>query len=296
MLRTLARHCGSTALALSMHTHLVATLVWRWRRDPQAVESFLRRVVDQKLVLISTSASDWLNGTGKAERVDGGWRVTGRKIFGSGVPMGDYLITGAVYDDPEAGATVLHFPLSLKSEGVRILDTWHVMSMRGTGSHDIAIEGVLAEAAVFGPPSAGPVAPAAARRNHAGNSAGVFRVSRDCRGGAGYCSRACAFAQCTHILGWIDSQGAHWSIKCGRNQSRPAVYVLPLSRLWLSSSSATSFIFLFRATSRHQTVASRNTVGPTEQVSVQGVPMNRLSKAAASDEERQTPYPVTYPG
>ncbi len=151
MLRTLARHCGSTALALSMHTHLVATLVWRWRRDPQAVESFLRRVVDQKLVLISTSASDWLNGTGKAERVDGGWRVTGRKIFGSGVPMGDYLITGAVYDDPEAGATVLHFPLSLKSEGVRILDTWHVMSMRGTGSHDIAIEGVfVAEAAVSG--------------------------------------------------------------------------------------------------------------------------------------------------
>ena len=151
MLRTLARHCGSTALALSMHTHLVATLVWRWRRDPQAVESFLRRVVDQKLVLISTSASDWLNGTGKAERVDGGWRVTGRKIFGSGVPMGDYLITGAVYDDPEAGATVLHFPLSLKSEGVRTLDTWHVMSMRGTGSHDIAIEGVfVAEAAVSG--------------------------------------------------------------------------------------------------------------------------------------------------
>ena len=35
MLRSLARYCGSTALALSMHTHLVATILWRWRRDPR---------------------------------------------------------------------------------------------------------------------------------------------------------------------------------------------------------------------------------------------------------------------
>jgi len=76
--------------------------------------------------LISTGASDWLNGSGKAERVEGGWRVTARKIFGSGVPAGDYLITGAVCDDPETGATVLHFPLSLKADGVHILDTWRV--------------------------------------------------------------------------------------------------------------------------------------------------------------------------
>jgi hypothetical protein len=33
MLRVLARYCGSTALALSMHTHQVATALWRWRRN-----------------------------------------------------------------------------------------------------------------------------------------------------------------------------------------------------------------------------------------------------------------------
>jgi acyl-CoA dehydrogenase len=149
MLRTLAQHCGSTALALAMHTHLVAALVWRWERDPQAVEGFLRRIAKEQLVLISTGASDWLNGSGKAEKVDDGFRITGRKIFGSGVPVGDYLMTGAVYDDPAAGPTVLHFPLALKTEGVRVLDTWHVMGMRGTGSHDVAIEGAFVpEAAV----------------------------------------------------------------------------------------------------------------------------------------------------
>jgi alkylation response protein AidB-like acyl-CoA dehydrogenase len=140
MLGALARYCSSTALALSMHTHLVASVVWRWRRDPKAVEGLLRRIVNERLVLISTGASDWLNGSGRAERVDGGWRVNARKIFGSGVPAGDFLITGAVCDDPETGATVLHFPLSLKADGVRILDTWYVMGMRATGSHDVAIE------------------------------------------------------------------------------------------------------------------------------------------------------------
>ena len=139
MLRILARYCGSTALALAMHTHLVAGMVWRWRQG-QPVEPFLRRIANEQLVLISTGASDWLNGTGRADRVDGGWRINARKIFGSGVPAGDFLITGAVWDDPEAGETVLHFPLSLKAEGVRVLDTWHALGMRGTGSHDVAIE------------------------------------------------------------------------------------------------------------------------------------------------------------
>lgn len=139
MLRTLARYCGSTALALAMHTHLVAGMVWRWRQG-QPVEPFLRRIANEQLVLISTGASDWLKGTGRADRVDGGWRINARKIFGSGVPAGDFLITGAVWHDPEAGDTVLHFPLSLKAEGVRVLDTWHVLGMRGTGSHDVAIE------------------------------------------------------------------------------------------------------------------------------------------------------------
>src|SRR5688572_12329927 len=33
MLRALAGYCGSTALTLSMHTHAVATVVWRWRKE-----------------------------------------------------------------------------------------------------------------------------------------------------------------------------------------------------------------------------------------------------------------------
>ena len=90
MLRTLARHCPSTALALAMHTHQVATPAWRWRNDRAPVEAFLRRVASEELVLLSSGGSDWLPGSGKAEKVEGGYRVTARKVFTSGAPGGGF--------------------------------------------------------------------------------------------------------------------------------------------------------------------------------------------------------------
>jgi alkylation response protein AidB-like acyl-CoA dehydrogenase len=142
LLRELARYCGSTALALSMHTHLLAAAVWRWRQG-QPVEPLLRRMANDEIVLISTGASDWLESSGTAEKVDGGYRVTARKIFCSGCPMGDLLITSAVYHDPKDGPTVLHFPVPFTADGVKIMDNWRTMGMRATGSHDVVLEGVF---------------------------------------------------------------------------------------------------------------------------------------------------------
>jgi alkylation response protein AidB-like acyl-CoA dehydrogenase len=142
VLRELASHCGSTALALSMHTHLVATIVWRWRQG-QPVEPLLRRVAAEQIVLVSTGASDWLDSSGRAERVDGGYRVSGRKVFGSGSPVGDLLVTSAPIDDPGDGPTVLHFAVPMKGEGVTVLDNWRAMGMRATGSGDVVLEGVF---------------------------------------------------------------------------------------------------------------------------------------------------------
>jgi alkylation response protein AidB-like acyl-CoA dehydrogenase len=125
-----------------MHTHLVAATVWRWRQG-HAVEPLLRRVVNEQLVLISSGGSDWLVSSGTAEKVDGGFRVTARKIFASGCPRGDLFMTTAVYDDLHDGPTVLHFPVPFADAGVMIMDTWHTLGMRGTGSHDVLINGVF---------------------------------------------------------------------------------------------------------------------------------------------------------
>jgi acyl-CoA dehydrogenase len=149
IVRTLARGCSSTGLAFAMHTHPVALTVWRWRHDKAPVEPLLRRIASEELILVSSGGSDWLQGGGVAERVEGGYRITGTKAFASGSPSGDLLMTSAVYEDPEAGPTVLHFGLPLKAAGVRLADTWRAHGMRGTGSGDVVIEGFfLADAAV----------------------------------------------------------------------------------------------------------------------------------------------------
>ncbi len=140
MLRVLAHECGSTALAFSMHTHQVAVPAWRWtHRQVAAVEPLLRRIASERIILLSSGGSDWIGGSGTARRVDGGYRITARKVFTSGAPEGDILMTGAVLE--EGGErSVLHFGVPMKAPEVRVLDTWHTLGMRGTGSQDVVIE------------------------------------------------------------------------------------------------------------------------------------------------------------
>jgi len=149
-LRVLATYCSSTALALSMHTHQVLIPAWRWRYEGSTVEPFLRRVAAEELILVSTGGSDWVAGSGTAEKVEGGYRISAIKIFASGAPAGDLLMTMAVYDDPKDGPTVLHFAIPLSASGVKVQDTWRTLGMRGTGSHDIVLDRVFVPEAAIG--------------------------------------------------------------------------------------------------------------------------------------------------
>jgi acyl-CoA dehydrogenase len=143
VVRRLAAACGSTGLAYSMHTHLVALAAWRWRHEDAPTDALLKRVAGEDLILISSGGSDWLKSIGTAVRAEGGFVVNARKIFSSGCPAGDLLMTSAVYQDPDAGPTVLHFAVPFKAQGVAILDTWRVMGMRATGSNDVALKDVF---------------------------------------------------------------------------------------------------------------------------------------------------------
>ena len=149
MLRTVGRYCGSTALAFSMHTHQVAIPAWRWRHQKAPVEPLLKRIAAEQIILLSSGGSDWIAGSGKAEKVEGGYRITGRKIFSSGAPLGSLLMTTAVLEESGQEPMVLHFGIPMNSPHVRIDPVWKTMGMRATGSHDIIIDGhVVPEAAV----------------------------------------------------------------------------------------------------------------------------------------------------
>jgi alkylation response protein AidB-like acyl-CoA dehydrogenase len=141
--RTLAHHCGSTALASSMHQHVVAFTAWRYRREMPGAEATLRRVVDDGIVLVSTGGGDWTRPRGEAVKVDGGYRVSGRKAFASQVPVGTVLATMFVYDDPEQGRRVLNVAVPMTSEGLTVVETWDTLGMRGTASHDVVLDDVF---------------------------------------------------------------------------------------------------------------------------------------------------------
>jgi alkylation response protein AidB-like acyl-CoA dehydrogenase len=159
-LRGLAGYCPSTALALSMHQHLVAAAVANDRAGRPG-RKLLEKVAATEAILVSTGANDWLESNGRAERVEGGFRITAVKPFASGVPLGDLLITSAAYDDPAEGPQVLHFPLPLSSEGVMLVDDWQTLGMRATGSQTVKIDGAFVpEAAIALRRPRGPFHPA----------------------------------------------------------------------------------------------------------------------------------------
>jgi acyl-CoA dehydrogenase len=93
--------------------------------------------------LLSSGGSDWLAGSGKAEKVEGGYRITARKNFASGAPAAQLFMTGAIEDDPKEGPTVLQFGVPMNAKGVSIEETWDTMGMRATGSHDVVFDGVF---------------------------------------------------------------------------------------------------------------------------------------------------------
>jgi acyl-CoA dehydrogenase len=141
VLSELAHGCPSTALTLSMHSHLVAAQVWRYQRGLPA--PVLGRVAESQLVLVSTGASDWIESSGSAQKVDGSYRITASKQPASGAPVGGALVTSVRWDDAPEGPQVIHASVPFAADGVRVEQTWDAMGMRATGSHTVLLDDVF---------------------------------------------------------------------------------------------------------------------------------------------------------
>lgn len=80
--------------------------------------------------------------SGVARAVDGGYRLTGRWPFGSGIQHSDYLALSTLITDD--GESLRMRPdgkhqwrtLVIPRTDLEVLDTWRTTGMRGTGSHD----------------------------------------------------------------------------------------------------------------------------------------------------------------
>lgn len=148
VISAVARGEPSTALVLVMqylqHTRLQHNQAWplhlRQRVAREAVETgalinALRVEPD-----LGTPARGGLPGT-LARRVEGGWRISGRKIYSTGIPGLTWLSVWARSDDaePQVGTWLVH----RETPGISVEETWDHLGMRATGSHDVIFDEVF---------------------------------------------------------------------------------------------------------------------------------------------------------
>jgi alkylation response protein AidB-like acyl-CoA dehydrogenase len=96
---------------------------------------------------LDLATAGWIFPAGQAHRVDGGYRVSGRWAFGSGITHADRVVCGCV--EMADGAPVL-MPNGLPTwrvaivpaDRVTVVDTWRTTGLSGTGSHDYVVDGL----------------------------------------------------------------------------------------------------------------------------------------------------------
>jgi alkylation response protein AidB-like acyl-CoA dehydrogenase len=150
VLRTLARHCGSTALAMAMHQHATLFLAWRYRRGMPGAEEVLRSIARDRIVLATAGGADFTTPTGNATRVDGGYRVSGHKRFVSQSVAATVLSALFPTDDGDE-RLVVSATIPLDHPQVKIHHNWDTLGMRGTASNDVTIDGVFVPDEQVGP-------------------------------------------------------------------------------------------------------------------------------------------------
>jgi alkylation response protein AidB-like acyl-CoA dehydrogenase len=142
--RRLAYYAPATALAVNMHLYWLGVAADLWRRGDTSLEWILREGAAGEIFAAGHAEGGndipVLLSTTKAERVNGGYRFSGRKHFGSLTPVWTrFGLHGMDTSDPSQ-PKVVHAFLARDSKGYIIKETWDVLGMRATRSDDTVIE------------------------------------------------------------------------------------------------------------------------------------------------------------
>ncbi len=145
--RRLAYYAAPTALAVNMHLYWLGVAADLWRAGDRSLEWILEEAVRGHVFAAGHAESGndipLLLSTTRAERVDGGYRFTGHKMFGSLTPVWTFFgIHGMDMSDP-AAPKVVHAFMPRNTEGYTIRETWDVLGMRSTRSDDTILDGVF---------------------------------------------------------------------------------------------------------------------------------------------------------
>lgn len=130
--RQLAHGCTSTAWTLgfyALHNWMIALF------DEQAQ--------DEIFAGGAVLAPAPLAPSGRGEPIDGGYRITGRWSWATGVMHADWVLVGVLLG---SGSSMFPALAALPIADVTVADVWHTAGMRGTGSNDVIVDDVFVPA------------------------------------------------------------------------------------------------------------------------------------------------------
>jgi alkylation response protein AidB-like acyl-CoA dehydrogenase len=143
----LGRGCASTALSFNMHLSVVGPLM-ESPLVPRTVKERLAKMVVHEGKLIGGNFSEpttsGLVGTPvpltRARRVDGGYRLTGRKAFASMIAAADYVMVMAYPDEATAPTAAMLVLVPPDAPGRRVEQVWDALGMRATRSDSMILD------------------------------------------------------------------------------------------------------------------------------------------------------------
>jgi alkylation response protein AidB-like acyl-CoA dehydrogenase len=148
----IARGEPSTALVLVLQ-YAIHNQLWRGPAWPEALRDRIARSAATDGALINILRVEPELGTPHrgglpatvARKVPGGWRISGTKLYSTGIPALSWLGVWARTDDEEplVGIWVVPRGARLAEQGIEVRETWNHIGMRASGSHEVVFHDVF---------------------------------------------------------------------------------------------------------------------------------------------------------
>ena len=142
--RRIAYVAPATAVAVNMHHYFVGLCADLHRAGDPSGDWVLQRAAEGHVFAAGHGEAGndipVLLSSATAERVDGGWSITGHKIFGSLSPVWTFLGVHAMDTSDPEHPRVVHGFVDRQLGGFSIEDTWDTLGMRATASNDTILD------------------------------------------------------------------------------------------------------------------------------------------------------------
>jgi len=151
----LAQGDAATSIGVNMHFAVLLNVVRRWRvatargdaQQASELGAMLRTITEGRIVFAAAvsepAPQDLTRPATCAERVEGGWRISGRKVFATMGPLATILNVAVTYVDDRGQERYGFALVPTSAPGVEFAHDWDALGMRASESGSVTFRSVL---------------------------------------------------------------------------------------------------------------------------------------------------------